>query len=44
MCEFQRADPADFFVYSDHVSSPRALRPAGAGQRQEKREPSSARA
>jgi MFS transporter, CP family, cyanate transporter len=24
MCEFQQTDPADFFVYWDHVSSPRA--------------------
>src|ERR1700680_168487 len=31
MCEFQQADPADFFVYSDHVSSRQHPRPAYSG-------------
>jgi hypothetical protein len=44
MREFQQADPADFFVYSDDVSSRRDPRPAGTGRRQELREPSSTRA
>jgi hypothetical protein len=35
MCEFQQADPADSFVYSDHVSSRRDPRPAAQPKRQE---------
>src|SRR5580693_9693177 len=32
MCEYQQANPSDFFVYSDHVSSRRDPRPAGTAQ------------